>query len=61
MHFSMGICQGDFLGGTLFALTHFKTLCFVTNNFLSSLFPYIADDIDIIGPPSIVLFTYEHF
>ncbi len=58
---TMGTREGDLLGRALFALTHFRALCFTTNHFLSCLFPSIVDDIHIIGPPSIVSFTYEHF
>jgi hypothetical protein len=57
----MGIRQGDPLGGALFALAHFRILCFITSHFPSSLFPSIVDHIHIIGPPSIVSSTYEHF
>jgi hypothetical protein len=57
----MGTCQGDFYGGALFVLTHFKALHFLTNHFLSYLFPSIVNDIHIIGPPSIISSTYEHF
>jgi hypothetical protein len=56
----MGICQGDPLGRTLFALSHFKALCFTPNHFLN-LFSSIADDTHIISPLSIVSFVYEHF
>jgi hypothetical protein len=52
--------QGDPLRGALFAFTHFRTLHSITNHFLC-LFPSIVDDTHIIGPPSIVSFTYEHF
>jgi hypothetical protein len=58
--FAMGFRQGDPLGGTLFALTHFKTLCSIANHFLFCLFPSIIDDTHIIGLPSIVSFAYEH-
>jgi hypothetical protein len=58
---AMGICQGDPLGEALFALAHFRALCFTTSHFLSCLFPSIANDIHIIGPLSIVSYAYEHF
>ncbi len=48
---TMGIRQGDPLGGVLFALIHFRTLCFITNHFPSCLCPSITDDIHIISPP----------
>jgi hypothetical protein len=47
--------------GALFALAHFRALHFIANYFPFCLFPSIADDIQIIGPFSIVSFTYEHF
>ncbi len=59
--FAMGTHQGDPLEGALFALTHFRALHFTTNHFLSCLFPSNVDDIHIIGSPSIVSSTYEHF
>jgi hypothetical protein len=58
---TMGTCQSDPLGGALFALAHFRVLCSTTSHFPSCLFPSIANDIHIIGPPSIVSSTYEHF
>jgi len=57
----MGICQGDPLGGALFALAHFKALGFTTSHFSSCLFPPIVNDTHIIGPFSIVSSSYEHF
>jgi hypothetical protein len=57
----MRIHQGDPLGGALFALTHCKALCFIANYFPSCVFPSIANNIHIVGPPSIVSSTYEHF
>jgi hypothetical protein len=58
---TMGIHQRDFLGGALFALTHFRALHSIASHFPSYLFWSIANDIHIIAPPSIVLFAYEHF
>jgi hypothetical protein len=58
---TMGICQGDPLGGSLFISTHFRTLHYIINHFPFYLFPSIVGDIHIIGPPSIVSSTYEHF
>jgi hypothetical protein len=46
---TMEICQGDPLGGALFALVHFKIICF--SHFPSCLFPFIAYDNHIISPP----------
>jgi hypothetical protein len=57
--FSMGIHQGDLLGGALFVLVNFKVLHFIINHFPSCLLPSIVDDIHIIGPLLIVLFTYD--
>ncbi len=57
----MGICQGDPLGGVIFFLAHFKVLYFIANCFLFCLFPSIANDTHIIGPPLILSSTYEHF
>jgi hypothetical protein len=36
---TMGTHQGDPLKGELFALTHFKALCFITSHCPSYLFP----------------------
>jgi hypothetical protein len=58
---TMGIHQGDPLGGALFALAQFKVLRFTASHFPSYLFPYIVDDIHIVGLPSIVSFAFEHF
>ncbi len=58
---AMGICQGDHLGKALFVLAHLKALHFIANHFPSYLFPSIINDIHIIGPPSIISSTYEHF
>jgi len=55
-----GTRQGDPLRGALFVLTHFKALHSITSHFLFCLFPSIAGDIHIIGPPSIISSTYEH-
>jgi hypothetical protein len=46
---AMGTHQGDPLRKALFALTHFKALCFTTNHFPSYLFPSIMDDTHIIS------------
>jgi hypothetical protein len=58
---TMGICQGDPLGGALFALAHFKGLHSIINHFPSCLFPSISYDIHMKGPLSIISFVYEHF
>jgi hypothetical protein len=58
---AMGTCQGDFLGGILFTLAHFKALCCTVSHFPSCLFSSIADDIHIIDPPFIGAFASEHF
>jgi hypothetical protein len=47
----MGIHQGDPSRGALFILAHFMALHFTINHFPSCLFPSIANDIHIIGPP----------
>jgi hypothetical protein len=52
--------QNDPLKSALFTLTHFATLHSTASHFPSCLFPYIVDDIHIIGPPSIISFAYEH-
>jgi hypothetical protein len=57
----MGTWHGGPLGGALFVLTHFRALCSITNHFPSYVFPCIADDTHIIGPPSIVTSPYEDF
>jgi len=46
---TMGTCQGDPLGGTLFTLTHFTALHFTISHFPSYLFTSIIDNIHIIG------------
>jgi len=56
-----GTRQDDPLGVALFALAHFRALHFITNLFLSCLFPSIVDDIRIIHLLSIVSSAYEHF
>ncbi len=58
---TMGICQGDHLGRVIFSLTHLKALSSIVSHFPSCLFPSIVNETHIIGPPSIVSFTYEHF
>jgi hypothetical protein len=58
---NMGTRQSDPLGGALFALTHFRALCFTTNHFPFYLFPSITNDNHIIAMFSIVSSTYEHF
>ncbi len=58
---TMGTCQGDPLGGALFALTHFKALHSIANHFPPCLFPSITYDNHIIGSPSIISFVNEHF
>jgi hypothetical protein len=57
---TMGTRQNDSLGETLFALVHFKGLCFTASHFLSCLFPSITDNIHIISP-FYFMSTYEHF
>jgi hypothetical protein len=57
----MGTHQGDLLGGALYVLTHFRALCSIARSFSSYVFPSIAHNTHIIGPLSIVSFTYEHF
>jgi hypothetical protein len=52
--------QNDPLKSALFALTHFRTLHSIASHFPSCLFPYIVDDIHIIGPLSIISSAYEH-
>ncbi len=48
-------------GGGSGPLAHFRALHFIINHFHFCLFPSIVDDIHIIGPPSIILYAYEHF
>jgi hypothetical protein len=57
----IGTCQNDLFKKALFALTHFKALHFLINNFPSCSFPFITNDTHIIGAPSIVSSEYEHF
>jgi hypothetical protein len=56
----MGTHQNDPMGGALFTLTHFRALR-STSHFPSYLFSSIANDTHIIGSPSIMSSTYEHF
>jgi hypothetical protein len=44
---TMGIRQGDSLGGALFSLVHLKALHYTINHFPCRLFPSIANDIHI--------------
>jgi hypothetical protein len=60
-HLSWELVKVIFWVGALFTLAHFRALRFIANHFPYCLFPYIADDTHIIGPPSIVTSTYEHF
>jgi hypothetical protein len=46
---------------SLYVLTHFRTLHFITNHFPFYFFPSIVNNIHIISTPSIVLSSYEHF
>jgi hypothetical protein len=55
---AMGTYQGDLLRGALFALTHFKAMHSTTNQFLSCLFPSIANDNHIISPFHYILFIW---
>jgi hypothetical protein len=59
--FAMEICKSDPLGKALFTLAHFRALCFTTSHFPSCPFPSIINNIHVIGPYYIELFTYEHF
>jgi hypothetical protein len=58
---AMGTHEGDPFGGALFVLIHRRALPFTTSHFPFCLFPSITINIHIIGPFSIVSFTYEHF
>jgi len=57
----MGIRQGDPLGRALFVSTFFEVLHSTISHFPCCLFPSIVNEIHIIGPPSTVSSTYEHF
>jgi hypothetical protein len=59
--FAMGIHQADPMRRVLFTLAHFKALHSIINCFHYRLIPSIVNDINIIGAPLIVPFTYEHF
>jgi hypothetical protein len=50
---AMGTHQSDPLRGALFALTHFRALHSTFSHFPFSLFPSIANDTHIIGPPQL--------
>jgi hypothetical protein len=58
---TVGIHQGNPLGAALFSLAHFMALHYIINHFPCCIFPFIANDTQIIKPPSIVSSTYEHF
>ncbi|KAL2643240.1 hypothetical protein R1flu_010827 [Riccia fluitans] len=45
-----GTCQGDPLGGALFALAHLHALRIVASKHSLCLFPSLADDTHIVGP-----------
>jgi len=47
--------------GTLFASVYFKALYSIVNYFPFCLFPFIVNDVHIIGPFSNVSFVYDHF
>jgi hypothetical protein len=49
--FAMGTCQDDILGGALFAFVHLNAIYSIINHLFFCIFPSIADDIHIIGPP----------
>jgi hypothetical protein len=59
--FVIGTRQNDLLERALFILARLKALHSIISHFPSYLFSSIADDIQIINPPSIVSFAYEHF
>jgi hypothetical protein len=47
--------QNDPLGGTLFALVHLHSLCFIVATHLTCVFPLLVDDMHIISPTSNVV------
>ncbi|KAL2649469.1 hypothetical protein R1flu_017597 [Riccia fluitans] len=49
------ICQGDPLGGALFALAHLRVLRTTASEHPLCLFPSLADDTRIVGPPEAVV------
>jgi len=50
--------QGDPLGGMLFALVHFCTLCLTTTTHFTCVFPSLANDTFIIGPTLDVVLAF---
>jgi len=53
--------HGDPLGGMLFALAHFRTLCPTTTTHFTCVFLSLANDTHIVGPASNVLpFFYDY-
>ncbi|KAL2632330.1 hypothetical protein R1flu_017016 [Riccia fluitans] len=50
-----GTLQGDPLGGALFALAHLRALRTMASEHLFCLFPSLADDTHIVGPPEAVV------
>ncbi|KAL2613433.1 hypothetical protein R1flu_025125 [Riccia fluitans] len=55
----MGTCQGDPLGGALFALGHLCALRSTTVDHLLCIFPSYVDDTYIAGPVDAVLLTFH--
>ena len=49
-----GTRQGDPLGGPLFALAHSRAIRAVAQEFPQLLFPSIADDTHVVGPPELL-------
>ncbi|KAL2608417.1 hypothetical protein R1flu_026990 [Riccia fluitans] len=54
-----GTRQGDPLGSSLFALAHLRALRTVASEHPLCLFPSLADDIHIVGPPEDVMPTFH--
>ncbi|KAL2612314.1 hypothetical protein R1flu_024006 [Riccia fluitans] len=52
-------CQGDPLGGTLFALAHLRAFRIVASDNTICLFPSLADDTHIVGPPEAVMVAFH--
>ncbi len=60
IHF-VGTCQGDSLGGSIFAFVHFQTLCCSIGLSPSYFFPSKANDTYIIGLTYDVFHAFDHF
>ncbi len=57
---SLGMRQGDPLGGPLFVLAHYRTFLETIAQAPNYVFPSLADDIHIVGPMNEITHTFDH-